>query len=171
LTPANPLSTHYAPLQQLAPDLASNSVADYNWITPDQYNDMHTPLTAGYKGLTGDAAEIKQGDDFLSRIIPTIMASEAYKREGVIIIWFDESEPDGNAGDNADDFKHPIPEIVISPRAHANVKGVPYASAVNYTHSSDLRTLQEIFHVGPFLGDAAKATDLSDLFAPGAIPK
>lgn len=158
LTPANPLSTHYAPLQQLAPDLASNSVADYNWITPDQYNDMHTPLNAGYKGLTGDAAEIKQGDDFLSRIIPIIMASDAYKKDGVIIIWFDESEPDGNAGDNSDNFNHPIPEIVVSPRAHANVKGVPYASAVNYTHSSDLRTLQEIFHAGPFLGDAAKAT-------------
>src|SRR5262249_23996765 len=39
-TPSNPLSTHYAPLQQLASDLADDSVADYNWITPNQYNDM-----------------------------------------------------------------------------------------------------------------------------------
>ncbi len=171
LTPANPLASHYAPLQQLTTDLAHNTVADYNWITPDQYNDMHTPLAAGYKGLIGDAAEIRQGDDFLSRMIPLIMASDAYQKNGVIIIWFDESEPDGLAGDNGDDFKHTIPEVVISPRAHANVKGVPYASAVNYTHSSDLRTMQEIFHVGPYLGDAAKATDLSDLFAPGAVPK
>ena len=31
--------------------------------------------------------------------------------------------------------------------------------------------MQEIFHVGPFLGDAANALDLSDLFDPGAIPK
>lgn len=31
--------------------------------------------------------------------------------------------------------------------------------------------MQEIFHVGPFLGDAADALDLSDLFDPGAIPK
>ena len=42
---------------------------------------------------------------------------------------------------------------------------------LTYTHSSDLRTMQEIFHVGPFLGDAANATDLSDLFDSGAIPK
>ena len=43
-----------------------------------------------------------------------------------------------------------------------------YAGAVHYTHSSTLRTLQEIFGVTPFLADAANATDLSDLFlAPG----
>jgi hypothetical protein len=41
---------------------------------------------------------------------------------------------------------------------------------VNFTHSSDLRTLQEIFKVGPFIRDAANATDLSDLFQEGAIP-
>ncbi len=42
---------------------------------------------------------------------------------------------------------------------------------MNYTHSSGLRTIQEIFHVGPFLGDAADALDLSDLFDQGTIPK
>jgi phosphatidylinositol-3-phosphatase len=170
-TPSNPLSTQYAPLQQLFDDLAENRVADYNWITPDQYNDMHTSLSGGYKGLTGDAANIKQGDDFLSRIVPAIMASDAYKNHGVIILWWDESETDGVAGDNGDDFNHTIGEIVISKHAHENVNGVPYASPVNYTHSSDLRTMQEIFGVGPFLGDAANAADLSDLFGPGAIPK
>ena len=99
------------------------------------------------------------------------MASDAYKDNGAIVIWFDESEQDGDPGDNADDFNHTIPEIIISPLAHPNVNGLPYASTVNYTHSSDLRTWQEVFHVAPFLGDAAKATDLSDLFAPGTVPK
>jgi phosphatidylinositol-3-phosphatase len=169
-TPANPLSTHYAPLQQLQTDLDNDNVADYNWITPNQYNDMHTTLSAGYKGLTGDPAKIRQGDDFLSQLIPAIMASNAYKNHGAIILWWDESESDGIAGDNADDFNHTIGEIVISPHAHRNVNGMPYASPVNYTHSSDLRTMQEIFRAGPFLGDAANATDLSDLFEPGVIP-
>jgi len=85
------------------------------------------------------------------------MASNAYKNRGVIIIWFDESEGDGAAGDNPDDLNHTIPEIVISSRAHSNVNDLPYASPFDYTHSSDLRTMQEIFHVGPFLGDAANA--------------
>ncbi len=170
-TPTNLLSTHYAPLQQLAIDLDDDAVADYNWITPNQFNDMHTALTGGYKGLTADAAKIKQGDDFLSQIVPVIMASNAYKNHGVIIIWWDESEGDGVAGDNADDFNHTIGEIIISSRAHRNVNGLPYASPLNYTHSSDLRTMQEIFHVEPMLGDAVNAIDLSDLFEPGAVPK
>lgn len=170
-TTSNPLRSQYAPLQQLITDLNNDSVADYNWISPDQYNDMHTSLTGGYLGLTGDAANIKQGDDFLRQIIPVIMASRAYQENGVIILWWDESEQDGVSGDNPDQFNHTIGEIVISKHAHQNVDGLPYASPVNLTHSSDLRTMQEIFGVTPLLGDAANATDLSDLFQPGAIPK
>jgi phosphatidylinositol-3-phosphatase len=170
-TTANPLRTQYAPLQQLFADLANDSVADYNFISPNQFNDMHTTLAAGYKGLTGDPAKILQGDDFLRQVIPVIMASKAYKEHGVIIIWFDESEQDGVANDNPDDFNHTVGEIVISHLAHENVHGIPYASPLNLTHSSDLRTMQEIFHVGPVLGDAANAIDLSDLFDEGAISK
>jgi hypothetical protein len=171
-TTANPMRTQYAPLQQLFADLEDNTVADYNWITPNQFNDQHTTLNGGFKGLTGDPAKILQGDDFLRQIIPVIMASKAYKENGVIIIWWDESEQDGVAGDNPDDFNHTIGEIVISKHAHQNVHGLPYASPVNFTHSSDLRTMQEIFRLpGTFLGDAANAIDLSDLFQEGAIPK
>jgi hypothetical protein len=62
-------------------------------------------------------------------------------------------------------------EIVISPLA----KGNAYAGGVDCTHSSDLKTLQELFGVlapgGGFLGDAntSGTHDLSDLFVPGAI--
>jgi hypothetical protein len=59
---------------------------------------------------------------------------------------------------------------VISEHAHKNVNGIPYASPGNLTHSSDVRTMQEIFRVGPFMRDAANGEDLSDLFAPGSIP-
>jgi hypothetical protein len=47
-SPTNPLRQHYAPLQQLALDLADDKVADYNWITPNQYNDQHSTLANGY---------------------------------------------------------------------------------------------------------------------------
>ena len=112
-----------------------------------------------------------QGDDFLAQVIPVIMASKAYNEGGAIIIWWDESEDDGIPGDNADDFNHTIGEIVISKHAHKNEHGIRYASSVNLSHSSDLKTMEEIFHVQPFLQDAANANDLSDLFQPGAIPK
>jgi hypothetical protein len=175
-TPSNPLSSHYAPLQQLAFDLANDNVADYNWITPDQYNEMHSALTGGFAGLTGDASQIRAGDNAVSRLVPLIMSSRAYKDGGAIILWWDESEEDGETGDNADDFNHTIGEIIISDLAHRNEGGLPYASSIDYSHSSDLRTMQEIFHVratggtSPYLGDAANATDLSDLFEPGVIP-
>jgi hypothetical protein len=62
-----------------------------------------------------------------------------------------------------------LAEIVISPLA----KGNAYTNSIAYSHSSDLRTLQEIFGVASregYLGDAANATSLTDLFKPGAIP-
>jgi hypothetical protein len=166
-TPSNPQAQYYAPLQQLSTDLANNTVAKYNLITPDQFNDMHTPLAASftYKGVpyTGDQAAIAQGDNFLSQIVPMIMSSQAYQNNGAIVIWFDESE-------NGDTSQQTIPEIVISPLA----KGNAYASTLLYTHSSDLKTLEELFGVysnGTFLGDAATpgTNDLSDLFQPFAV--
>jgi phosphatidylinositol-3-phosphatase len=170
-TTGNARRLQFAPLQQLFTDLANNTVADYNWITPDQFNDQHTALKAGFKGQTGDAANILQGDNFLQQIIPAIMASKAYKDHGAIIIWWDEAEDDGVANDNADDLTHTLGEIVISTDAHPNVGGLPFSSDVFLTHSSDLRTMQEIFGVTKpfFLGDAIHATDLSSLFEDGVI--
>jgi phosphatidylinositol-3-phosphatase len=170
-TTANPMRFQYAPLQQLANDLAENTVAEYNWITPDQYNNMHSLLAGGFQGFTGGAAMIRQGDNFLSKIVPAIMASKAYKEHGVIIIWFDESEQDGNTVDNPDDFNHTIPEIVISEDARQS-GSLPFATLLNLTHSSDLRTMENIFHLKPpYLGDAVHATDLSDLFRPGSVQR
>jgi hypothetical protein len=171
-TPSNAMVRYYAPLQQLGFDLANDRVADYNWITPDQYNDQHSGLKNGFAGLTGDAAQIRAGDNAVSRLVPMIMASKAYRDGGAIVLWWDETENDGDPGDNADDFNHTIAEIVISNLAHPNEGGLPYGSTVNMTHSSDLKTMEEIFHVSPLLGDAATPgmNDLSDLFAPGVIP-
>ncbi len=165
-TPSNPEAQYYAPLQQLQTDLNNNTVARYNWITPDQYNDMHSSLTGGftYNGVlyTGDQAAVAEGDNFLSIIVPEIEASQAYKDDGAIVIWNDESE-------GGDTSQYTLTEIVISPLA----KGNAYTNDIGYTHSSDLRTLQDIFGVygdAPYLGDAEGANTLSDLFVPGAIP-
>jgi hypothetical protein len=165
-TTSNPLRLNYAPLQQLALDLANNTVADYNWITPDQYNDQHSTLKNGYGQFTGDPANIAQGDNFLARIVPLIMASQAYQDHGLIVLWWDESE-------GGDTSSYTLPFIIISGDVHANVNGLPYSNTIQYSHSSFLRTMQEIFKVNPpryqWLGGAITATDLSDLFAPGAV--
>jgi phosphatidylinositol-3-phosphatase len=169
-SPSNPEAQYYAPLQQLQTDLDNNTVARYNLITPDQFNDMHSSLNTDftYNGVTythnTDQEAIALGDNFLSQIVPRIMASQAYKNNGVIVIWFDETER-GNT------TSFTIPEIVISPLA----KGNAYNSTLAYTHSSDLKSMQELFGVsapgGGFLGDANTpgTNDLSDLFVPGVF--
>jgi hypothetical protein len=165
------------PLAQLFADLDNGSAGQYNWITPDQFNDAHSTLTGGftYKGIhyTGDSANIAQGDNFLAQVIPQIMASKAYQNNGVIIIWWDETE-------GGDDLTRTLQEVVISPLS----KGNAYASSVPMNHSSDIKTIEEIFGL-PILNNPIPATetsteggfnnvstvnDLSDLFVSGAIP-
>jgi phospholipase C len=168
--PSNPESKYYAPMQQLAVDLANNTVARYNWVTPDEYNDMHTPLTDGfeYHGVHyhGDAASIAQGDNFLAQVVPMIEASRAFQDGGTIIIWNDETEGEGSIPGRFASM-----EIVISKLA----KGNAYHSAVQYDHSSDLRTMQRLFSLSPeqgyaWLGGSARANSLAALFQTGALP-
>jgi hypothetical protein len=42
--------------------LQNDNVADYSWITPDQYNDQHSSLKAGYGSFVpaGDQSSIAQ---------------------------------------------------------------------------------------------------------------
>jgi phosphatidylinositol-3-phosphatase len=167
------------PLAQFFEDLSCGNVGQYNWITPDQYNDQHSALTGGftYQGTsyTGDQSSIAQGDNFLSIVVPQIMASKAYKHNGVIVIWWDESE-------QGDTVSETLGEIVISHLA----KGNAYASSVELNHSSDLKTMEEVFDL-PFLNNAiptsetnvegtgyntvASVNDLSDLFVAKALKK
>jgi hypothetical protein len=135
--------THVRPFAELATDLQHKTQARYNFITPNLCHDMHdtcAPLND----------PVKQGDSWLAQHIPTILNSQAYQNHGIIFITWDE----GEGGDG------PIGLIVLSNDA----KGGGYSNTIHYTHSSTLRTLEEIFGVSPFLGDAAHSNDLRDLF-------
>jgi hypothetical protein len=165
------------PLTNLFADLTNNNVGRYNWITPNMYNDMHSALSGGFTyhgvGYAGDQAAIAENDNFLATIIPTIMASPAYQSNGVIILRWDETE-------GGDDTNFTIPEIIISPLA----KGNAYASSFPMCHSSDLKTMEEIFGL-PFLtntipsnqvtafgfdyNNVAAVNDLGDMFQGTSI--
>src|SRR5437016_433174 len=134
---------HVRPYSELATDLSNNTVARYNFITPNVCNDMHNSCAPLHD-------KVKQGDAWLSTEVPRILASRPYAANGVLFITWDEAK----TGDG------PIGMIVLSPVA----KGGGYSNRVQYTHSSTLRTLEEIFGVSPLLGGAASATDLRDLF-------
>ncbi len=134
---------HVRPYSELVTDLQHNTQAHYNFITPNLCDDMHdtcAPLNDS----------VKQGDSWLAQNLPFILNSQAYKSGGIVFITWDE----GEGGDG------PIGMVALSPDA----KGGGYSNTIRYSHSSTLRTLEEIFGVTPLMGDAAKATDLRDLF-------
>jgi hypothetical protein len=133
---------HIRPYNELAQDLQNNTVASYNFISPNTCNDMHDP--------PGDGCGIAAGDNWLAQNIPTIMNSTAYQQGGAIFITWDE----GTTLDHG-----PIGMIVLSPFAKRG-----YSNSIYYDHGSTLRTLEEIFNVNPILGDAVNQQDLSDLF-------
>ena len=131
------------PLDQFSTDLAEGLTPRYSLITLDDAN--------------SGAYSLSEGDSFLSSFLPPILASPQYKNNGaVFIVWDEGSGSTGCAN---------IGLIVLSPLAKHG-----YANTVPYSHASLLRTLQRIFRVRPYLGDAATANDFSDLFQPGALP-
>jgi hypothetical protein len=174
-------NTNCFPLTNFWTDLTNQNIGRYNWITPDLLNDMHSALPGGfvYRGFlyTGDQAAVAEGDNFLSLIIPQIMATAAYQDKGMIILWMDETE-------STDDTNTSLPCVVISPLA----KGNAYASTLPYSHSSDLKTMDEIFGLAwqtnaipiadldaqntaynDVAGSSAIVYDLGDLLQAGAI--
>jgi phosphatidylinositol-3-phosphatase len=134
---------HVRPYTELASDLAAGTVAQYNFITPNTCDDMHDSCGPLHN-------PIAQGDAWLSANVPMILGSTAYQHAVLFITW-----------DEADRGDGPIGMIVLSPFA----KGSGYENSIHYTHGSTLRTMQEIFGVTPFLRDADRETDLSDLFS------
>ena len=140
---------HIRPYTELAGDLTNNFVARYNFITPNLCDD-------GHNSCPPQNNSVRQTDDWLASEVPKILNSAAYSNNGALFIIWDESEGGSD---------QPIGMILLSPLA----RGVGYGNNIYYTHSSWLRTMQEMFGVSPWLGDAANAADLSDLFQPLAI--
>ncbi len=136
---------HIRPFTEFLRDLTNNAVARYNFLTPNVCHDMHDSCWPLYN-------VIRQGDDWLAGVVPLIQSSSSYQQGGALFILWDEP---------ADGSSTNMGMILLSPFA----MGGGYRCDDPHTHSSLLRTLQEIFHVGPLLGDAANATNLSDLFA------
>lgn len=133
---------HVRPFTELAGDLQANTVASYNFITPNNCDNMHN--------APGVGCGIPRGDAWLSENVPLILNSAAYQQGGVLFITWDE----GTTLDVG-----PIGMVVLSPFAKRG-----YSNSLYYDHGSTLRTIEEIFHVTPILGDAVNQRDLSDLF-------
>lgn len=121
------------PLTSLPADLNSNSPR-FAWITPDRCHDMHD-------------CSVAAGDAWLRQEVPSIMASPAWKSNGVLFITWDED--DGGTDNSV------LTLVIRSGAGHA-------VSSRSYTHYSLLATIEDLLGVGR-LGQAAQASAMSDL--------
>jgi hypothetical protein len=162
---------------QLSTDLANGTVANYNFIAPDQCNDMH--------GRGGDSTDpcsygnvqslIAAGDQFLSDTVGMIMSSSAWSENSVIFVTWDESDYTGSTTDfgfgdtsgccTANPGGGHVVTLVIS-----STNGGPRVSHLRYNHYSILGTIQDAWGLG-CLGatcDRAKVHRMTDLVNPRA---
>ncbi|HEY4027652.1 MAG TPA: alkaline phosphatase family protein [Candidatus Dormibacteraeota bacterium] len=123
------------PLTALDRDLAG-ATPSFVWITPDLCHDGH------------DCGS-RQADDFLSGLVPRILASAAWQQGGLLLVTWDE---DDGHGDNR------VPAIVVAQGLTS------HTTAQRHDHYSLLATVEDRLGV-PRLGRASQATPLNELFA------
>jgi len=153
---------HIVSLNELRIDLRRIATTpNYSFITPNLCHDGHDLRCVD--GKTGGLAGI---NGFLKKWVPLIMRSPAYRKDGLLIVTFDES--DGQAPDAFDACcnEKPLPTDPDQPGLQGSGGGrigavllSPFiqpgtVSAVPYNHYSLLRSVEDIFDVG-HLGYAA----------------
>jgi hypothetical protein len=108
-------------------DVRTGRLPSYAFVTPNTCHDMHgAPTCPGRR--------IVDGDQWLARWLPQILAGPDYRAGRlVIIITWDEGSPSSNH----------IPTLVVSPSTHA------VSSAQAYDHCSTLRTAEDILRLAP----------------------
>jgi hypothetical protein len=141
--PSTRCNDHVVDYSELDKDIAANNVPRYVFITPNLDDDMHD-------------GSIAHGDLWLSQELPKIMATDAYKNNGVIFLLWDEGSGTFSPGDDP-------PFIVISPLARAGT-----VSNTKYDTSSYLKTVQDILGLEDSQCGAersASSVAMTDLFA------
>jgi phosphatidylinositol-3-phosphatase len=156
-------AAHIVKLRELAIDLGRIATTpNYSFITPNLCHDGHDARCAD--GKTGGLVAI---NGFLEKWVPLITRSPAFRKDGLLIITFDES--DGQAPDaydaccnemplptnpNRPGFSGPgggrIGAVLLSPYIRPGT-----VSRVPYDHYSLLRSVEDIFDLG-HLGYAAE---------------
>jgi hypothetical protein len=86
--------THVVNLSHLKADLArTGTTANFVFITPNLCHDGHDGAGTGAPGTTcanGEPGGLTSTDAFLKNWVPRILASPAYRKDGLLIITFDE---------------------------------------------------------------------------------
>ncbi|HEY7888204.1 MAG TPA: alkaline phosphatase family protein [Steroidobacteraceae bacterium] len=149
-------AAHIVNLNELRIDLRRIATTpNYSFITPNLCNDGHDLRCVD--GTTGGLAGI---NGFLEEWVPVITRSPAFRKDGLLIITFDES--DGAAADAFDACcnEEPLPTAPDQPGFRGPGGGrvgavllSPYirpgtVSSVPYNHYALLRSVEDIFNLG-----------------------
>jgi acid phosphatase len=138
--PSPRCADHVVDYGQLDVDLARNQLPRYAFITPNLDHDMHD-------------GSIAQGDAWLARQLPKLLASDAFTKGGAIFLLWDE----GGGTPAMDD----PPFLVISPNARRG-----FVSRADYDTSSYLKTVQTMLGLDALPCGAAgsEVRTMDDLF-------
>ena len=177
-------ATQVVELAALSSDIATEATTpNFVFIAPNLCNDGHdAPCVDGQPG------GLESADRFLQTWVPAILASPAYRMDGLLIITFDEGEPkEAKDPGGVHEYEYPGehccdqqsgPNLAPFPQSSLS-EGVKYTyrdfggervgavllspfltpgteSATPFNHYSLLRTLEDIFGVGAYLGYAGQ---------------
>jgi hypothetical protein len=147
-----PAGTPKAGMSAFNARLATGRVARFNMVIPNGCDDGEANCKPVNNRYT-------QFDDFLAAEVPKIEASPAFGSNGVIIVTYDEDERAGGlAPKNGLGSGGHVVCAIISPLA------TPGAYAQKYFHYSLLRTLEDGFGLGGYLGNAGAVTPIASIW-------
>jgi phosphatidylinositol-3-phosphatase len=141
-------------LDRLPRDLAAAAATpNLVFISPNLCNDGHdAPCKNGQPG------GLVSADQFLQKWVPMIMASPAFKRDGLLIVTFDEAELEAS---------HVNGKTVLSAPGASCCNEQPGPNLAPFPQSTTLGSLTLNF--ASFGGDRIGAVLLSPLLAPGTV--
>jgi len=167
-------NSHVVPLTALDADLANaSSTPNYVFITPNLCNDGHDSGCAN--GQPGGYTSI---NTFLEEWVPKITNSAAFKKDGLLIVTFDEANFPGSGDDVASccdepagpNFAGGIGQTIGSLLLQIPVVGGPLASILN---TAGLGGLSSVPLAGPGLigpgGGRVGAILISPFIKPGTV--
>ncbi len=133
-------------LTQLQGDLATPAdTPSLSWIVPSACNDgSSAPCTAGA------SAGLAPADSFLKEVVPRILATSAYSKEGLIVIV-----PDSPPSTPASAASEPVGALLLSPFVHSGAR-----VSESFNDFSLLKSISLLFGVLP-LGHANDPSTVS----------
>src|SRR5437773_2553262 len=117
---------------------STSSAANYNWLTPNQCNDIHD-------------CSLSTGDKYLSQLVPKILSSTVFATQNAaLFITFAESG--GSSVGN-------VPAIWAGPIAKTK-----FQSSKSYNHYSVLTTLETAWGLSPLTSKDGSASAMTEFF-------